>query len=1178
MVEITAPCTDKGRTASLDLVVALDTSGSMEGRKLDHVKQAAEFVIRKMGKRDTLTFVPFSSKAVRPSALAAAPMNANGKHQATHFVRALTAQGNTNIQDGLQTAVRILQGRRDKTGRAAGIFLMSDGEENIGNGREVHAHDFPVFTFGFGSDHDHHLLYDIAHKSHGGTYHNIPHSSDANKLLRYFAKVLGILRDVSALNLSVTLKPHAGATILEVDPGNHQVTSGGHGSFTIHFGELARKEQRRTIVMLQLPAVRNNDKANTVMVVECSYDLPDEWECRRSLHIDMARNRNASLNPPGGHFQGELARRDQADRIGKMKMLADAKRFDKALVELTEAKKALRTIDSTQDCADLLDALSLELEHLQQLLESHKVYNDNGSAYMLAAMLSHDRQRFAARGLENDVMLYALPRMLKYVSQADEFHRNPDATHFRRMDDESRGSIAFFTSYRPPVPLDIFYCPVPPSRKGGELHLTDGVSYNYNCRPIPQAAVKTIIKHLRQAPGAVVDDFDCDDDDEDYDNDGDDDDDSGRTAGFIFVSEREHGLETLHIALRSTAKSKVEVFSLADIYGSHLFGGARLEDSGCIAGGYEGDDGFRVDHYLVYVSTKEPMQERRSPWTVVYKTNLRTGQTERITPPGTSDLSPSVSPSGRKIAVASFQGKIWDGEINDLKTNIYVTSIDYPSRERRLVIENGGWPSWGSESVIFFHRKVGDTWGVFRYNLRSRETLRVTPEGFDAITPAAINETRVVVATIRQKSQFTDVRNENQYRHIEIFDMRAQPGQPPVQITQKTRPKADHFNPFVMDGGKYIGYHRCKSEHLQQGDDVERRFHKVQSPHEDVGVFRVSGAFPTFSKDGSKLAFVDNEFKAVWVADSQGVRVVFETNGPDSIFSPVWNQKKDILYVCMGPSFKANETLEIHAIPDVSSAANGRRLEPRLLTKGKFNNAFPFTNPDGTKFVFRSTRDGGDKNYKNLYIMEDAEFGEVGGGKVTRLTRGNWIDTHCQWSPDGKLIVFSSNRDKPADAPERDHGLDPGYFAVYLMNVSDRSVVRVIRSGYDLSGHVNHPVFSPDGRSIAVTSDLAAVSVDPMSLPTFLHSVRPYGDIFSVDIDPDDLEKNKDLERFDRVTHSRYENSTPAWTVFSTHDPHAQWNLEVMEDEYTPACPYAHRDGGESWHMTGQMCIPKRTC
>lgn len=62
----------------------------------------------------------------------------------------------------------------------------------------------------------------------------------------------------------------------------------------------------------------------------------------------------------------------------------------------------------------------------------------------------------------------------------------------------------------------------------------------------------------------------------------------------------------------------------------------------------------------------------------------------------------------------------------------------------------------------------------------------------------------------------------------------------------------------------------------QHGDEIPRNFHKLHSPHPDVGLFRVSGVFPTFSKDGSKLAFVDNEFKAVWVADSQGLRIVFE--------------------------------------------------------------------------------------------------------------------------------------------------------------------------------------------------------------------------------------------------------------------------------------------------------------
>lgn len=167
--------------------------------------------------------------------------------------------------------------------------------------------------------------------------------------------------------------------------------------------------------------------------------------------------------------------------------------------------------------------------------------------------------------------------------------------------------------------------------------------------------------------------------------------------------------------------------------------------------------------------------------------------------------------------------------------------------------------------------------------------------------------------------------------------------------------------------------------------------------------------------------------------------------------------------------------------------------------------------------------------------------------------------------------------DKPLHAPPRDHGLDPGYFAVYLMDVTTRELVRVISSGQDFAGHINHPVFSPDGDSIAFTSDLAAVSADPMSLPVFLHSVRPYGDIFTVDIDRGNLYNNMDVTNFTRVTHSRYENSTPSWTV-AIDDPHAKWNVLVVRDHHTPACPYMHHDGGQSWHMTGQICIPKRHC
>ncbi|KAL5578675.1 hypothetical protein UlMin_011117 [Ulmus minor] len=702
-------------------------------------------------------------------------------------------------------------------------------------------------------------------------------------------------------------------------------------------------------------------------------------------------------------------------------------------------------------------------------------------------------------------------------------------------ENRGRGSIGFSSIYRPPVPLDIYSCPRESPSEKDEVHMTDGDSYNYIGQVIPAEALKTILKRPKLASEVKAKDVD---------------------SGVVFVSER-GDLETLHIALR--IKKDVKVFSLDEVY--EELKGVRMEDSGCVAG-----------KYLIYVSTKEPAKERRQPWTAVYKTDLNTGKTERLTPKEEADLNPSVSPSGNKIAVVSFQRKGgWDGEIEDLQTDIFLMNVEKPLR-RKLVVKNGGWPTWGSDNVLFFHRKVGKFWVVFRADITNGQTSRVTPKEFHAMTPVAINTTSVAVATIREKSRSSATgRKEEQYRHIEIFDSTTTGRWKEQKITQKIKPLADHFNPFVIDGGKRIGYHRCKS-----GDNIPTQlFGKLKSPLPDVELFRVSGVFATFSKDGSKIAFVDNEFATLWVADSKGPpRIVYKAESRDKIFSPVWNQdpKKDTLYVCKGPSFSSRESVDICAIPKVSRCRAPQKCDFIQLTNGFFNNSFPSTNPDGTKLVFRSTRSG----YKNLYIMEDAKIGEYSGGKITRLTHGAWTDTHCQWSPREDWIVFSSTRDKPEGAPEKDNGLDPGYFAVFLVNVNKRDVViRVLRSGSDVAGHVNHPFFSPDGRSIVVTADLAGVSVDPISLPLFEHSVRPYGDIFTVDIDLNDINKNKDVKKFTRITHSRYENSPSTWTMFSTqYQNYAAWNQQV----YTPAsCPY-NPDGGESFNITGHLCIPKRCC
>jgi hypothetical protein len=201
----------------------------------------------------------------------------------------------------------------------------------------------------------------------------------------------------------------------------------------------------------------------------------------------------------------------------------------------------------------------------------------------------------------------------------------------------------------------------------------------------------------------------------------------------------------------------------------------------------------------------------------------------------------------------------------------------------------------------------------------------------------------------------------------------------------------------------------------------------------------------------------------------------------------------------------------------------------------------------------------------NLYIMLDSDSKECEKGWETRLTKGNWTDTHCQWSPTGDWIVFSSTRDNL----EYSNQLDLRYFSMYVVKANDPTVlIRVASIGGDLGCRINHPVFSPDGRSIAVIDDIMAVTVDPVSLPNFKHGARQYGVILVVDIHLDNWKKRKyqdlkgfrsqDLKgfRFRRMTHSRYDCGKAAWTTtLLPMDPNALWNmLPEMDHMYALGC------------------------
>ncbi|KAH9616891.1 hypothetical protein KSS87_021768, partial [Heliosperma pusillum] len=154
--------------APLDLVAVLDVSGSMYGDKIALLKQAVNFIIKNLGPTDRLSIITFSTYSRRLTPLTR--MTHSGQVDTLRAVGNIWADGSTNIIAGLQTAVQVLDQRRQKN-PVTSILLLSDGEDTdnrdfmsclnrlpqsirsnaVGSGLNPTPSDkIPIYTFGFG--------------------------------------------------------------------------------------------------------------------------------------------------------------------------------------------------------------------------------------------------------------------------------------------------------------------------------------------------------------------------------------------------------------------------------------------------------------------------------------------------------------------------------------------------------------------------------------------------------------------------------------------------------------------------------------------------------------------------------------------------------------------------------------------------------------------------------------------------------------------------------------------------------------------------------------------------------------------------------------------------------------------------------------------------------------------
>ena len=168
-----------------NIVLVLDTSGSMQGERIVNARVGAKSLISLLGAKDTFSLMPFSGQsywAIQSQTVG--PI----REKALATVEGLFAAGGTALYDSISSAYEFLRGQNNENAIQA-VVVLTDGEDTESRLKlegllqqiqfDSEKRTTRIFTIGYGKEANEKALKAIADAAQGRFYQGTPQNIDA---------------------------------------------------------------------------------------------------------------------------------------------------------------------------------------------------------------------------------------------------------------------------------------------------------------------------------------------------------------------------------------------------------------------------------------------------------------------------------------------------------------------------------------------------------------------------------------------------------------------------------------------------------------------------------------------------------------------------------------------------------------------------------------------------------------------------------------------------------------------------------------------------------------------------------------------------------------------------------------------------------------------------------------